>query len=610
MPDFLNAVRQIVKVYPRCLKLVWQAGRWVAICAFGLSILNSVVPVAQVWISKVAIDTVVDSLGDNSGTHAIDWLELLSPIGAILAVWMAGGVCQSASRMLSEQLGQQVRNYSQALIFRKASEMDMAFFENSEFFDEMEKARGEGYRANNLAVLSVSIVSSSVSTIAMLALLLHLHWAAVLILVATTLPQVVVAGYFAGRRFALEGAVTRNRRISDYLSRLLGSREAVKEIRIFGLHQELLKRFTGYWNTYVKQSTRLKFRQEKLGFLFGALSMAGTAAIWGYAVVRAAGRQITVGDVALAFQAAERSRSGLVSLFTDLGYFYEHSIFAGILFKFLDLERSSVDGALAPIPDSPAPVPKRIDRGIEFHNVSFRYPGTDRFVLKDLSFTITAGESAAIVGENGAGKTTLVKLLARFYDPTEGVILLDGKDLRDYDPKDLHRHIGVIFQDFVRYDLSARENIGFGQVDRLQVEDEIADAARKGGATEVVTKLPRGFDTILGRTLDEGVDLSGGEWQKVALSRAFMRRAQILILDEPTAALDAYAEYELHRQFAELTTGKMTIFISHRFSTVRMARHILILRDGQLVEEGSHEELMGTGGLYADMFNTQAEHYR
>ena len=610
MSNFWNAIRQIVKYYPRCLKLVWQASRWYAICAFLLSILNSIVPVAQVWISKVVIDTVVESLGDNSGIRAIDWLELLSPIGAILAVWMIGGICQSVSLMLSEQVGHQVRNHTQALIFRKASELDMAFFENADFFDEMEKARGEGYRANNLAVLSLDIVSSSVSTIAMLALLLQLHWAAVMILVLSALPQVIVGGHFAGRRYALTGAVTRNRRIADYLSRLLGSREAVKEIRIFGLHDELLKRFTGYWSTFVKQSIRLRFSQEKFGLCFGMLSMAGTAAIWGFAVVRAVGRQITVGDVALAFQAAERSRSGLVSLFSNLGLFYEHTIFAGTLFRFLDLEPSSFDGALAPLPDSPAPVPRKISKGIEFRNVSFRYPGSDRFILKNLSFSLGAGESAAIVGENGVGKTTLVKLLARFYDPTDGVILLDGRDLRDHDPKELHQHIGVIFQDFVHYDLSARENIGFGQVDRLKDPEKIAEAARKGGATDIVNKLPRGMDTILGKTLDEGVDLSGGEWQKMALSRAFMRQAQVLILDEPTAALDAFAEYELHRQFNELTTGKMTIFISHRFSTVRMARHILILRNGRLVEQGSHEELRDSEGLYAEMFNTQADYYR
>ena len=238
------------------------------------------------------------------------------------------------------------------------------------------------------------------------------------------------------------------------------------------------------------------------------------------------------GDVALAFQAAERSRSGLVSLFSNLGLFYEHTIFAGTLFRFLDLEPSSFDGALAPLPDSPAPVPRKISKGIEFRNVSFRYPGSDRFILKNLSFSLGAGESAAIVGENGVGKTTLVKLLARFYDPTDGVILLDGRDLRDHDPKELHQHIGVIFQDFVHYDLSARENIGFGQVDRLKDPEKIAEAARKGGATDIVNKLPRGMDTILGKTLDEGVDLSGGEWQKMALSRAFMRQAQVVILDE------------------------------------------------------------------------------
>lgn len=610
MSNLWNAVRQIFEFYPRCLNLVWHASRWYAVCAFALSILNSIVPVAQVWISKVVIDTVVESIGEDSGTIAIDWLEMLSPIGAILAVWMIGGICQSALQTLLGQVGQQVRNHTQALIFRKASELDMAFFENPDFYDEMEKARSEGYRANNLAVLTVEVVSSSISTIAMLSLLLQLHWAAVPILVLSTLPQVIVGGYFAGRRFALEGAVTRSRRLADYLSRLLGSREAVKEVRIFGLHEALLRRFTGYWRRFVKESTTLRFRQEKLSFLFGLLSMAGTAAIWGYAAVRAVGRHITVGDVALVFQAAERSRSGLISLFSNLGRFYEHTIFAGNLFRFLDLEPSSVDGALAPTPATPAPVPKSIKNGIEFRNVSFRYPGSDRFILKNVSFTLRAGQSAAIVGENGAGKTTLVKLLARFYDPTEGVILLDGRDLRDHDPKDLHRHIGVIFQDYVRYDLSARENIGFGQVDLLEDSEKIAEAARKGGAADVVGKLPRGLDTILGRTLDEGIDLSGGEWQKVALSRAFMRRAQVLILDEPTAALDAFAEYELHRQFAKLTTGKMTIFISHRFSTVRIARHILILKDGQLVEEGSHAELMAGEGLYAEMFNTQADFYR
>jgi ATP-binding cassette subfamily B protein len=256
-------------------------------------------------------------------------------------------------------------------------------------------------------------------------------------------------------------------------------------------------------------------------------------------------------------------------------------------------------------------MPSPIREGVEFNNVSFRYPGSDRLVLRNLSFVLRPGETVAVVGENGAGKTTLVKLLARFYDPTEGSILLDGKDLREYDLEDLHRHIGVIFQDFVHYDLSVRENIGFGQIEFLDDQQRIVRAADQGGSHSVIDKLPKKFETILGRTFDEGVDLSGGEWQKLALSRAFMREgAQVLILDEPTAALDALAEYEMYSRFADLTAGKMTIFISHRFSTVRVANHILVMQEGSVIEEGAHDELMGLDGLYTKMFNAQAERYR
>ncbi len=338
--------------------------------------------------------------------------------------------------------------------------------------------------------------------------------------------------------------------------------------------------------------------------------MAGTACIWGYAVIRAVGRHITIGDIALAFQAADRSRTGLVSLFRNLGSFYEHTIFAANLFRFLDIDPTSIEGAPTPPTKSPLPMPKILNKGIEFRNVSFRYPRSDRFILKNVSFSIKEGESVAIVGENGAGKTTLVKLLTRFYDPTEGIVFLDGKDLRDYDPKELHRQIGVIFQDFVRYDLSAKENIGFGQVEFLEDKEKIHDAAEKGGSSEIIRKLPEGFNTILGKAFDEGVDLSGGEWQKLALSRAFMRHAQILVLDEPTAALDAFAEYEIHKRFVDLTSDKTTIFIFHRFSTVRMAQHILVLQNGKLVEEGSHGDLMNLNGLYTNMFNAQADRYR
>ena len=601
----LEPIKTILQYYPRCLRLIWDASRLYALLVFGVSILSAAVPAAQVWISKIVIDTVVDAVRNGTGAP-VDWGELLTPVVVVFAVWMLGAACGGAANGLQEHIGALVRNHSQHLILSKAAQLDIAFFETPAFFDEMEKARSEGYRAHNLAVLSVTIVSSTVSLVAMLSLLLAVHWAAVALLVVTSAPQMIVGGHFAGQRFTLVGAMARNERMAFYLSRLLGSRDAVKEIRIFGLHTELLRRFNTFWRRYRQETARLRFDQERSGLLLGLLTMAGSASIWAYAVIRAVGGYISVGTVALAFQAAEQGRTGLSRLFRNLGLFYEHTIFAGILFRFLDLDPRSVEGALAPPPESPAVVPDRL-HDIEFRDVSFRYPRSDRLVLKGVSFNITAGESVAIVGENGAGKTTLVKLIARFYDPTEGAIYLDGRDLREYDLEDLRRHIGVIFQDFVRYDLSARENIGLGQVELLEDDDRIKQAASKGGALDLVNRLPHGYDTVLGKEFEEGVDLSGGEWQKIALSRAFMREAQVLILDEPTAALDPLAEHDVFTRFAQLASERTAILISHRFSTVRMAQHILVLEHGELVEQGSHEQLLKRDGQYAHMYNTQAE---
>lgn len=609
MGNRLEPIKAIIHYYPRCLRLIWDAGRVWAVLAFGMSILTAVVPATQIWISKVVIDTVVATLGENAPS-ATDWVGLFTPIAAMLAVWVLGSLCGAAANGLQEQVGFLVRNHSQSLILEKAAHLDIAFFENPTFFDEMEKARGESYRANNLAVLSVRLASSTVSLFAMLGLLLGVHWSAVLVLIVTTAPQVVIGGHYAGKRFGLVGGMARNQRMANYLSRLLGSREAVKEIRIFRLHEELLRRFNAFWSAYRRETASLRFAQERSHFLFGLLSIAGTAFIWAYAAMRAVAGHLTVGSVALAFQAAEQGRSWLSHLFQDLGVFYEHTIFAGMLFRFLDLDPQSVEGALAPPPTSPTPIPVPLARSIEFRNVSFRYPRSEQYVLKNVSFTIAVGEAMAIVGENGAGKTTLVKLLSRFYDPTEGAILLDGRDLREYDLDDLRANLGVIFQDFVRYDLSVRENIGFGQLDHLDDTGRIERAAEEGGALDLVRRLPQGLNTVLGKEFDEGVDLSGGEWQKIALGRAFMRTAQVLILDEPTAALDPFAEHEVFSRFAQLTQNRTAIFISHRFSTVRMAQHIVVLGEGKLIEDGSHDDLLAQGGTYARMFNTQAERYR
>lgn len=608
--------RRLIKLagyYPRVIKLVWEANPRYTLLAAIFSIAGAMVPVAQIWMSKVIVDRIVENIGTSSTGAPFDWPSVLAPVGIVFLVWTAGSICQSISVSVRELLGYQVRNYAEFLVLKKAARLDMAFFEAPEFYDRMENARRENYRAHNLAILTLDLFSEFISLAMMLGLLAKLHPAAVFVLLLTSVPQVLIGGYYAGRIFALESRTTGNRRMASYMSDLLGSREAVKEIRLFRLHDEFLQRFRGFWKGFLDEFGKLQFSKELATLISGFLSMAGTAAVWGYAVVLGATRRITVGDVALAFQAAEQGRNGLNRLFLIAGIFYEHTLFAGNFFSFLDLSPDSVKGALShPNRDNKraCPVPRPVKDGIEFRNVSFKYPGSDQLIIKDLSFVIKAGESLAVVGGNGAGKTTFVKLLARFYDPIEGAIYLDGTDLREYDPDDLHREMGVIFQDFVRYNISAGENIGVGRLDFMRNTRRILRAAKKGGAASVIRKLPRGLNTVLGNKFDEGVDLSGGEWQKLALSRAFMREAQILILDEPTAALDAMAEYDIYERFAELTSGKTTIFISHRFSTVRMANHIIVLEDGRLIEEGRHDELMGLNGQYARMFNAQADRYR
>lgn len=617
MPDTLLRrlwlrISRLAGYYPRMLKLIWDADPRYALLAVIFSAAGATVPVAQIWISKVVVDRIVENVRSSSSAPP-DWLSVLAPVGLVFIVWAAGNICQSISSGIREILGYRVRIHAEYLLLKKAAGLDIAFFEAPEFYDKLENARRENYRAHNLALLSLDFFSACLTFGLMMGLLTKLHPAAVLLLLLTSAPQVFISGYYAGRLFALEWGSTANRRMASYMSELLGSRDAVKEMRLFRLHDEFLVRFRRFWKGFLDEYGKLQFSQQIANFLSGILSMTGTALIWGYAAVQGVSGRITAGDVALAFQSSEQGRSDLNRLFLVAGTFYEHSLYAGNFFTFLDLQPDSVVGALSRRAEKGKAinkVPKQIRHGIEFRNVSFRYPNTERNVIKDLSFLIKAGESLAVVGENGAGKSTFVKLIARFYDPTEGAIYLDGRDLREYDLEDLHKEIGVIFQDFVHYNLTVAENIGVGHIDFIRDQNRILLAAQQGGALPIVEKLPKGLNSVLGRRFDDGVDLSGGEWQKLALSRAFMGDAQILILDEPTSALDALAEQDVYGRFSELTSGKTAIFISHRFSTVRMAKHIIVLDDGRLIEEGGHDALMNLNKRYAVMFNTQADRYK
>ncbi len=597
--------------YTRILRLIWAASPRTAAIGGLLALVSAAVLPAQIWFTKLIIDGVANIVTESSKALAVtDWQAVLTPVVALALVRAGGIVCQARLEHFKWRLSEGVRHHIEYLVLQKASRLDIAFFENPTFHDRMATVLREAYRAHNLAWISLELLGTLAGLCAMLSMLLHLHPLAIVALVLTTAPGALAAGHFAKRFYNLVNSHASIRRMAAYYQELLSSRDAVKEIRVFGLGTPFLDRFHQYWQEHITEETDFRASRERVGVGLESLSLAGTVGIWTFAIVQAVRSRITLGDVTLVLQASEQARQGLTRLLSQAGQIYENNLFTRDLLHLLDLDSGGVEGALSPALTIQVPAPRPIRRGFEFCNVSFRYPGASHDVVKDVSFRLAPGETVALVGENGAGKTTLVKLLARLYDPSEGIILLDGRDLREYDLDDLRCEIGIIFQDFVRYDLTVRENIAVGQMELAEDGAQVRAAAEKGGALPIIERLPAGLDSMLGRRFADGLDLSGGEWQRIALSRAFLRQAQILILDEPTAALDALAERELYGRFSELTAGKMTLFVSHRFSTVRTADRILVLEGGSLSEAGSHDELIASKGHYARMFTAQAERYQ
>jgi ATP-binding cassette subfamily B protein len=393
-------------------------------------------------------------------------------------------------------------------------------------------------------------------------------------------------------------------RLLNYIENLLTNNETVKEIKLFGLGPSLKDRYETLFTQFLEEDTSIARRNTFASLAWGMISNLAYYGSYIWVIIRTITQAITLGDMTMFLSVFRQSQRAVQSLLENFNRLYENNLYLDNLIDFLKIEPallSPENGKIAPAP---------IEQGVRFENVSFKYPGSEKYVLKNVNLFIKPGESIALVGLNGAGKTTLIKLLTRLYDPTEGRITLDGTDLRDFDMKSLHQRFGVIFQDFVRYQFSVKENIGFGQIEDLDNQNRIEEAADKGGASEVVSELPEGFDTVLGRRWNRGHELSGGQWQKIALSRAFMRKAEVLILDEPTSALDAQAEYEIFLRFRELMQGRIAVLISHRFSTVRMADRIVVLSEGRIIELGSHEDLMARNQSYAHLFNLQAEGYR
>jgi ATP-binding cassette subfamily B protein len=606
-PSWRERVRAL-KHLPRLLTLVWQTEPRYVVGILLLRLARAGVPVAVLWVGKLIVDEVVRAVTHRA--EGADWRRLAVLLALEFVIATVGEALSRISALLESLLGDLFANRTSVELMRHASLLDLEQFEDAEIYDKLERARRQTVGRIGLFTLLLSTLQDLITLASLsVALVVYVPWLLVLLVVAV-LPALLGETHFASLGYSLLYTWTPERRQLDYLRYVGASDVSAKEVKLFGLADFLVNRYDRLSQEFYEANKALSVRRSVASTLLATVGTLGYYAAYVViiylTVIGYHGRAgvFTIGVLTFLTGSFRQSRDLIQRSLLSLSQMYEQALYLDDLFAFLTLEPR--------IRSKPAarPVPVPIREGFVFENVGFRYPGSDRWAVRGLSFTLQPGERLALVGENGAGKTTLVKLLARLYDPSEGRILLDGVDLRDYDVESLRHNVGVIFQDFVRYDFILRENIAVGSIEQRANDPAIESAASRSLADTVARRLADRYDQMLGRRFEGGVDLSGGEWQKVALARAYLREAQLLILDEPTAALDARAEYEVFLRFSELTAGKMAVLISHRFSTVRMADRILVLRGGELEEQGTHEELVARGGLYAELFQLQAAGYR
>jgi ATP-binding cassette subfamily B protein len=592
----LSALRNI----PPVLKIVWESGPLVVSLGLFLRLLSSLLPLAVLWITRLIIDIIYRILAHHQPVpRSLWWL-----VGAEFGLALFGSLITRGTDFLDQLLADKYTRHISIRVMKHASQLDLIAYEDPVFYDRLERARVQA--TDRLGMIqSIGRLVQQVITAASLSIsiLLFSPWL-LLLLVGGILPAFLGESHFAFLGYALNFRQTPIRRQLDYLRVLGGSREAAKELKLFGLKDFLVERFSRLSDEIYVNNVNLARRRLLAGSFLSMIGTAGYYAAYVYVIWRTVSGAISLGTFTFLAGAIVQASSNIQQVFSTLSSIADQALFLTDLLAFFQMEPTIKTKPKA------LPAPRPIVRGFEFRDVTFTYPGVSRRVLNGLNFHLHAGERVALIGENGEGKTTLVKLMTRLYDPSEGQILLDGIDLREYDLDDLYREIGVIFQDFMRYEMTARENIAVGQIAARDNLRMLKAAAVKSMANEVIERLPHDYDQMLGRRFESGVDLSGGEWQKVALARAYLRDAQVLILDEPTAALDARSEFEVFKRFAELTSGKTALFISHRFSTVRMADRIVLLENGRIAEDGSHDELSRLGGKYAEMFELQAASYR
>ncbi|MCC9165351.1 ABC transporter ATP-binding protein [Pontibacter harenae] len=589
-----------LKNLPKFFRLIWETSKRMTIGNLLLRLVKAAIPLSMLYVAKLIIDEVIRLIDVTDGGN-LSYLWIL--VALELGLALLSDIINRGITLLDSLLGDLFSNRTSISLIEHAAKLDLAQFEDATFYDKLERAR----RQTVTRVVLMSQVLSQVQdviTIAFLAVgLVAFNPWLILILLVAVVPSFLGESHFNERTYSLSRSWTPERRELDYLRYIGASDETAKEIKTFNLSGFLSGRFKTLSDRYYYLNKSLIVRRAIWGTLLSAI---GTLAYYGayvFILFQTVAGAITVGTLTFLAGSFNNMRGLLQGIMTRFSQIAESALYLQDLFDFLELQPQ-----ITP-PANPLPIPRPIQHGFTFENVGFKYHNSERWAVRHLSFHLKAGEKLALVGENGAGKTTLVKLLARLYEPTEGRILLDGTDLRDYDLNDLRHQVGIIFQDYVRFQMSASDNIAIGQISNISDSERIQTSARKSLADNVIQRLPGKYEQVLGKRFNKGVELSGGEWQKVALARAYMREAQLLILDEPTSALDARAEHEVFQRFSELIQGKTAVLISHRFSTVRMADRILFLEQGQLKELGSHEELLAKNGKYAELFTLQARGY-
>jgi ATP-binding cassette subfamily B protein len=591
--------------------MVWGTSPGLTLGLVLLRLVRALLPVVSLYIGKLIIDDVVKLVALPGRPSSLEgWLQSghLGWLGALLlaefALAILSDVLGRVVSLLDSLLSERVTNMSSVRLMEHAATLDLEDFEDAEFQDQLERARRQ--TSGRLTLMGqLFSQAQDIVTVASFAagLLVYAPWLIVL-LAAALIPAFLGEAHFNAQTYTLDFGRTPERRELDYVRQTAASVETAKEVKIFGLNGFLIEHYKRLATLFYDANRALALRRAAWGGVFTTIGTMGYYAAYAYIAWRTLEGQFSVGDLTFLAGSFLRLRTLLEGLLTGFSSTAGQALYLNDLFSFFDTQPEILS------PARPVPFPRPIREGFVFEDVGFIYPGAERWAVRHLSFSLKAGEVVALVGENGAGKTTLVKLLTRLYDPDEGRILLDGRDLRDYALDDLRGSMGVIFQDFVRYNFTAGENIAVGRIEARDDQARIERAAERSQADQVIERLPGRYDQRIGKRFKNGVELSGGEWQKVAIARAYMREAEVLILDEPTAALDARAEFEVFQRFKELSHGKTAVLISHRFSSVRMADRIFVLADGKVEASGTHEELVAQPGLYSELFELQAAGYR